>query len=854
MNTSVRSETQFLSEEQYQDLLDHEQALEENSMAMGAKRFRDRVLKAVEKGDGATVGAAKRILQRALDPTQQAMEWFVEESSTRRGPKPIALKWVQEVGADVAAYMTGKVALGTRTPVLAKHAALEVAALILDEVRYARFRAAAPQLFEYKMHKFQTGHMPYKRAVLNQAIRYANEKSEAQGEGLVVELEDLNLSEGQRMILGLKLLDLFREATGLVEFKLQGPAPRGRGGKLKSEQLLVLTDEALQMIQDGDNAMEFFWPVFLPMVVPPNPWSREDDGGYRFGLRGKHKLVRSSGLKNMPGSVEQMPKVYAALNAMQNTAWRIHPRILEIVQMLQARGGNLAGLPSTSDTPLPARPVNIDTNEEARRVWRRRAADIHNSNAARAAKAIGTEKILMVAKLMADEESIWFPWNCDFRGRAYPIPVYLSPQGNDLCRGLLQFAEGKPLGDQGAVWLARHGVNCMGEFDGVKLTKLTLAEREAWVEYHTDAIVAVANDPMANLWWSEADEPLQFLAFCFEWAAYVEGGRSREFSSSLAVGIDGSCNGIQHFSAMFRDEVGGKAVNLLPSDTPQDLYTEMAEAVNDRLVALVAQGDELAAMWIKSGLVERKLTKRPSMTFGYGSNRYGFRKQIMEYCADHKDWLTVKRAFEVEEDGVTRFLFPKAASLLASLLWESLQDIVVKAFEGREWFQQVSRVITKDGATHVSWTVPGTGFRVRQRYYRYDEARIKTVLAGKIARPTVRVRNAQIDKVKSANAVSPNIIHSLDAAVLAVTVYEAHAEGVTHFCMIHDSYGTHAADMGVLSRITREAFVRVYQTDVALDLRQQFEAQAPEAVDLPEPPAKGSLDLGLVLAAEYFFA
>ena len=41
----------------------------------------------------------------------------------------------------------------------------------------------------------------------------------------------------------------------------------------------------------------------------------------------------------------------------------------------------------------------------------------------------------------------------DFRGRAYPIPPHLNHMGNDLCRGMMEFAEAKPLGKRGIEWL-----------------------------------------------------------------------------------------------------------------------------------------------------------------------------------------------------------------------------------------------------------------------------------------------------------------------------------------------------------------------------------------------------------------
>jgi len=41
------------------------------------------------------------------------------------------------------------------------------------------------------------------------------------------------------------------------------------------------------------------------------------------------------------------------------------------------------------------------------------------------------------------------------------------------------------------------------------------------------------------------------------------------FRSRLPVQMDGSCNGLQHYAALSRDEAGGRSVNLLPCDRPQ---------------------------------------------------------------------------------------------------------------------------------------------------------------------------------------------------------------------------------------------------------------------------------------------
>lgn len=74
-------------------------------------------------------------------------------------------------------------------------------------------------------------------------------------------------------------------------------------------------------------------------------------------------------------------------------------------------------------------------------------------------------------------------------------------------------------------------------------------------------------------WWQQADDPWQCLAACMELQAAEQSGDPFNFLSSLPVHQDGSCNGLQHYAALARDEVGGRSVNLLPRDSPEDVYT-----------------------------------------------------------------------------------------------------------------------------------------------------------------------------------------------------------------------------------------------------------------------------------------
>jgi hypothetical protein len=73
-----------------------------------------------------------------------------------------------------------------------------------------------------------------------------------------------------------------------------------------------------------------------------------------------------------------------------------------------------------------------------------------------------------------------------------------------------------------------------------------------------------------------------------------------------------------------------------------------------------------------------------------------------------------------------------------------------------------------------------------------------------------------VDERAQAQAMIPNLIHSLDSAHLVLSIALARARGLDDLSVIHDSFGTHACDIPVLSRSLREAFVQMYSDSVSL--------------------------------------
>ncbi|OMO87102.1 DNA-directed RNA polymerase, phage-type, partial [Corchorus capsularis] len=289
---------------------------------------------------------------------------------------------------------------------------------------------------------------------------------------------------------------------------------------------------------------------YVPMLVPPKKWKGYDKGGHLFLpsyiMRTHGSRIQQDALKGVP--VKQMHKVYEALDTLGSTKWRVNKKVLAVVESIWASGGNIAGLVDRNDIPIPEKPISEDSTEIQEWKWSvRKAIKI---NRERHSQRCDTELKLSVARKMENEEGFYYPHNIDFRGRAYPMHSHLNHLSSDLCRGVLEFAEGRPLGRSGLHWLKVHLANLYA--GGVE--KLSHDGRLAFVENHLDDIFDSAENPInGNRWWLTAEDPFQCLAACFNLSEALKSSSPYSVQSYLPIHQDGSCNGLQHYAALGRD-------------------------------------------------------------------------------------------------------------------------------------------------------------------------------------------------------------------------------------------------------------------------------------------------------------
>ncbi len=855
VDAEMTTTLEAMAEELMDPRMQRQMELETEMMEDGAHRYWDRVNKArpgtdkegrYKAGEESRTPTSQCLLRASLNPVRDGLRAFLDNAAAAKGGRrPMAVKRLQGLDLETIAFLTLKRCLDAFSVQPSLSAlCIKIGRTIEDECRLRAFEAQAAPLLAAIRERFKTDNFTHHRRVINGLAGRFN-----------IELGD-EWKPSEALQVGAALLTIVIETTGLFETITE------RVDAKTSRITVRPTAETLAWAGKRDISGQYLLPTYMPMVVRPLPWTGPTGGGYRFALNRKLRLVKN---RNRGYQSElrgwDMPEVYRAVNALQDTAWQVNPDILPVMSEIARTGRAFAGIPDTAELPIPEAPAGIPRDRKERTpaqhdrlmAWKNTARVTYEDNLERRARGLTVARTLAIAERYAGEEAIFFPYTLDFRGRAYPAAAFLQPQGTDFQKALLRFAEGKPLGEQGACWLAIHGANTMAGCPetGAKLDKAPLQDRIDWVEANEARILAAAADPLGNPdWWTQADSPWQFLAFCFEWAGFLREGNA--FLSRLPVALDGSCNGLQHFSAMLRDEVGGSAVNLIPHAHPADIYMEVClKAVT--VCELDSLGDDpekaaLARAWLDSGQLDRGLCKRPVMTMPYGSKAFGIRDQLRQELG--------KRGFEFHnaETGEVSSGWAECG-YMAGVIWQALAGVVVKAREAMDWLQTAAKVSASQELP-ITWVTPD-GFPVLQDYRETFERKVETQVAGKVLWPRLTEEKEDLSKHRQSNGVAPNFVHSMDGAAMRRCINLAMDHGIETFAMIHDSYATHAGDTEAFFRLIRVSFSNMYQeADVLDEFRQDLIRQFDDEhiQKLPPLPTVGNLDLEQLIGSDFFFA
>jgi len=801
----------------------------------GADSYERSVRESEDSGRGAETAYARRLMKEFMLPLVDALKSYLHD--TRPGRRGRVRPLLSQCDPEKAMYMAMHALFNhfTMDQPLAG-LARKIGKMVEDEVRFTRFQLMYGDYYnEIKKDFNRKGTKDY-RYMHRVLTHKANEKQD----------EWLEWSATEQADIGCRLLDIILEHTDLV--KRVDTYSNG-----KTRTLLKPTEQTLKWIEEHNEICKFMFPDKMPCIIHPDEWTSVEQGGYytpemrscspliKVETKRHREIVRNADLS----------KVMQSVNTLQNVPWEINQDVFTIVKAAWSKGLPI-GMPSSNPIEIPPSPVQdknkrdlTEREQEAFVDWKREAAQLYTLEKERVSKSYQISRIIRMGNEFARHKAFYYVWYADFRGRLYTTTAGFSPQGPDIAKGIIRFANSKPLGERGWYWLRVHGANKYG-YD-----KAAYDQRVEWVDNQRQRFIDAANNPLSSIdVWANADKPWQFLAFLFEYrdalALEAVGHSVHEYRSKLPIGLDGSCNGLQNFSAMLRDAVGGMATNLIqsPSSTePSDIYREVARVCTKKVRQILSAGTDAtgyAAQWVKffdahgEGFLPRNIAKRPVMTLPYGSTRQSCTEYIFEAI------LKTDKSFFVGSW--------KAAVWLTPYLWDSIGDVVIAAREAMSWLQKCSGVISKTNQA-IEWFATD-GFPVYQVSHIIDTYKIETQLAGKFQ---IRLGkySENINPNKQRLGVAPNFVHSCDSDHLRATVRAAASEGITDLALIHDDYGTHACDTDALHRIIRETFISLYAENDPLAAFKA--ANEREGTTLPDLPAKGVLDLASVRTSPYFF-
>lgn len=567
----------------------------------------------------------------------------------------------------------------------------------------------------------------------------------------------------------------------------------------------------------------------LPMLCPPRKWLSPTHGGF-LNNRKPFLVTEQSAVilqyMKRAHKTGQLSSVYSALTEMGNCGWAVNSKMLSVFnEAIKQKSGFLSIPPSLEQLQetVPIRPkksdfVDLEEYKRAYLQYKRESTTLKKTTVElRSLRQTFELKNQLLNALGKNGDIFYFVHAVDFRGRTYPLSSLLSHHNDDLSRSLLMFWEAKPLGDTGYAWLCYQLANLYSK------TKMTMEQLAVFVQENKQNIIRSAQKPFEESWWAAGDTPWQSLALCQELAAIWEfNGPISEFRSRIPVHQDGTCNGLQHYAALGRDEIAAKSVNLEPGQTKADVYLDVLEVVREKVQADIGNPEFSLQAKVALPLLTRKVLKQTVMTTVYGVTFYGAIRQINEHIPEIPRGEKDHRFDQISQLQISTYIATKVMHAIAELF--------SKARAIQEWLgsncrrhlyaftQKPPDFLNRQLKRPMMWTSL-SGFPVVQPYLKQTLRHLRTVLQDISMRQDYLFDN--IDKLRQLNGVAPNYIHSIDAMHLQMVCLAAAQRKLT-FAAVHDSFWTHAAGVPQLSEIIRKEFVRLHSSEPLENLRDDL--------------------------------
>ncbi len=717
--------------EEYQDKLGRQIEIERRYLSNSREAFYKQFKKLSASGRGERTKLGRDMISTLIEKMEEALEKEIGARLT--GKATTATAAVAALPIDVAALIglqnlvRGALASDTRVG-----RALITGQEVEHEVNARKIEAHSSGAYRSLQRRLQTS-CPTEASKVNLRKAYTQKWYKEY-------IDPIKLDKKDRLKSGIFLLGL---AEQLAEDWVVRVKKKDRRGK-HTALVYQFTSEFAETIAKHTELLALTRPQYPPFILPPQDWGGGVVSGrkpyYTPEMNGRVNFIRSRDytyLREMDKRArcgdpsKDFHLQFAPVNKAQQTAWKINIDILNTLnECIRLGGGEIWALPITDPGQLPTIKDKIPGSKEFKKAQKMRNEMITKSIMLRGQVGVASE--------FKDEDELYFAMAIDSRGRGYYVygGNYINPQGNDVSRALLQFAQGEPLLRRDAAdWLYYGAATIYG------VDKVSRQERIDWVGDNMEEILACATDPLesdSRKFWISADKPWQFLAFCFEIAGYQRDGL--QHVTRIPVHLDGCQNALQHVSAMMRDRELAIKCGVVDTGGATDLYTAVADKAleyirddascsynheqygdweNDALEELAQEywnklkdkdrkdenkwSVELRA--VDSVLLPRILSKHPEIV-----SRSMCKKPVMTFIYDSKAFSRkdyISEALLTQQEGIANHPLSdkqrwRMVTYLEPVLSRATRNILSGAVEYLAWLKRVaSAVSTRPSVHHV---------------------------------------------------------------------------------------------------------------------------------------------------------
>lgn len=503
------------------------------------------------------------------------------------------------------------------------------------------------------------------------------------------------------------------------------------------------------------------FPASMPMIHVPNEWGDNIYGGHLENYTQQSSIISGSSMHNH--KITNLNRLYDAINIMSKTKFIINTSFLNYILN---EGSSLLQLEK---------------------------GDILQRNTT-----------LEIAKVFQNSP-FYIPLFADWRGRVYTQSFYLSYQGNDLSIALINFYLGESLNEKGKDSLYVYGANLYNENN---INKKPYKDRIDWVIKNYNNII---NMDLTFL--KGADSVYLFAAFCL---VIRELDKNPLAKVHLPIFLDATCSGIQHLAALLLDIETAKDVNLIPSENNpevvQDLYAKSTISFNKYINDYGKKNKNFSNLAKVN--FSRSIFKQPIMTITYNVSVFGISQQIkssLEKVKVGNTWHYKTIGIDNKELLLSSKDIYQIAKMTKSKLFKNYPSLGLIY----QYFIDVAKLLNILNLP-ISWITP-SGLVITQDYLKSKVKKLSLTMANKTKKIVIKEITDSTDTAKQAQAIIPNIIHSLDATHVHNLIISTQLKYNFPLLTIHDCFGTLPNYISIMSSLVKLEFVLIYSDGLFLE-------------------------------------